>query len=831
MSTTLPRLRVAFRLARRDLAAHKIRTVVALLLFALPVALVTGFVSTMLATDHATGGSPVSEVGNISPTVEPGTTVDRGTVSSQHEDITGAIGSLADSLSPGVLQTSEFSNGDRDEHLEVLTLSPSQDGTGPEVEPGTVHLNDNAAFLMDVDNGDTVTVDGAELTVQLGAGYQGSVVSTGDVPVNEWAMNVTWHFPDDDAVADDIVTAWDTSTDEITVTSSVFNPNYTGGFGFDPGSVVAVLGVLVLGILLVSSVITPVFAVAARRQRQAMGLMGATGAAPRDLRLVMLAEGLLVGVTGTALGLALSTAVMAGIVALTPAAAYGWSWTSTAVAAVVAAIALVCSVTSALVPAVRAGREDPVQALADGGSVRMTGFRWRMLVGPAFLVPGAVLVVTSDYELLILGVALCGIGVVLSSSLIVWLMSRLGNVLPTAGRLAVRDSLRNNHRTVPAVAAIAGVTFLATVVLTLPYDTDTPSPFRDDAVVASTFQGGDESLYRGDIEQIGDRMGADSHHTLSHIDGRSADGTTYSASIRGSDQTTAPVHHQAWSDLRATDGGLFAAYAGAAGSDVQTASDALAAGQAVVSDPTLLDDGELVIELREYDPYVGYVSGHSGDEPGPADDTVSVPGVAVPGLAGTGALDGAALSPGTAESLDLDTSYQGAVLLLDSPVSTPQAAAVATSLWPVNSPNLHVDTPAVDGQRALMISTTIAMSWLLTLGTVLLVVLLAATESRRDMATITAVGAAPGLLRRFSATQAVFIAASGTLVGVLVGFLPRMSQTVSDLVSGTTLYGFLTPSQWLAVGLTAVVGPVLAWVTGTLIGSVTSRDRSPVRRR
>lgn len=150
----------------------------------------------------------------------------------------------------------------------------------------------------------------------------------------------------------------------------------------------------------------------------------------------------------------------------------------------------------------------------------------------------------------------------------------------------------------------------------------------------------------------------------------------------------------------------------------------------------------------------------------------------------------------------------------------------------MNSQFVTVDTPAVDGERALMTVIPVVLSWILTLGTVLLVILLAAAESRRDIATITAVGAAPGMLRRFSAAQAVFIAFPGTAIGVVVGLLPKISQTVRDLLPNSLFYtGFLTPSQWLALGLTAVVGPVLAWIAGSVIGAVTSRDRSPVRRR
>lgn len=196
MSNTFSRLRVALRLARRDLAAHKIRTVVALLLFALPVSLVVGFVSFTLGYDQALQNSPLNSVGHVSldsdrgrPSEDPLT---QETVASQNDDLTEAIGDLADSLSPGVLQRSSMTNGDRSADLNVITLNGSKDRTGPSIEPGTVLVNDDAAYLLGVDDGDTISVDGTELTVRAGGDYRGSVVSSDDVPVNQWAMDITW---------------------------------------------------------------------------------------------------------------------------------------------------------------------------------------------------------------------------------------------------------------------------------------------------------------------------------------------------------------------------------------------------------------------------------------------------------------------------------------------------------------------------------------------------------------------------------------------------------------------------------------------------------------
>lgn len=829
-SSPTARAGVAFRLARRDLAAHKVRTVVALLLFALPVSLIVGFASMVLGYDRDYQNSPISSASSLQFEREESQDTTMETVDAQGAELRGAIGDLADSLSPAILQDSEFSRGDRTVDLTAITVLPSADGTGPEVDSGTVHLNNQTAFLMDAEDGDTVTVDGAELTVVISADYQGSVVSADDVPVNRSAMNVTWYMPHDSERTEEIADAVASSTGEFPSAPSIHNQGNSGSTYFDGPATAASLGFLALGILLVSAVVTPVFAVSARRQRRAMGLLSATGASPRDLRLTMLAQGIIVGLIGTALGLVLSVGVGAALISLYGTGSFYWSWIA---AALTGAVALICGVTSALVPAIRAGKEDPVQALADGGSQRMSGFRLRMLIGPLFLIPGVVLIAASN-NFVLLGIAVAGIGVVLSSGLCVWLLSRLGNILPTAGRLAVRDSLRNNHRTVPAIAAIAGTTFLAASVLTLSYNTQVQTHYRDNVAVMSTYQGGDESLYTDEIDKIGDRLGALSHHPLADIEYRTVDGSTFNVSLRFGDERNASGSYPFydWADIRVTDGNLFSTYSDIDERTVRTAVDALAEGKAVVSNPDLLDGDELPLDLREYDPYYGYTPDYSDEDPGPPDDTLRIPAVVIPGLMGDTGTDQVALSPSTAESFNLEPQYMGEAFLLDSRPSLLAAAGTTMGIWPTNSPNVTVDTPAVDGEQAMWVTIPVALSWLLTLGTVLLVVMLAATESRRDMSTITAIGAGPGLLRRFSATQALFLALPGTVLGVVVGVLPKFSQFIRDLLGHSEFYsGFLTPSQWLALGLTAVVGPLLAWITGSIIGAVTSQDRSPVRRR
>lgn len=860
--TFASRSRVALRLAWRDLSRHKIRTLVGVLLFALPVALVVGFFSSIESYDNSPDHSPLVNTGyiQIGP---PMNDTGNGTrpVDEVVDDSEGALrevlGDRTDSLSPGVTRSVEASHDQRTEDITVTAVSPASDGSDPLVPRGSILLSPENAYLLDIDTGDTVTVDGTELTASVTSRtYSETAVNALDVEPDSFAEYTTWYFPADPDEAHSIYDALSQSRGDLDIeegigeiseptNNSPLLLDYTGGTGGSSTSTddaLVAVSLAALTILLISAVISPVFAVAARRLRRAMGLLSASGAAPDDLRRIMLAEGLLVSVMGVTLGLLGSIGIGAGLSHLFAPGEFTWAWD---MAIPVVAVTLICGVTSALVPALRAGRENPVQALADGGSERMTGFRKRMLVGIPFLVLGALCCIVDSNNLLVQGTALLGIGVVLSGSLLVWALSRAGRFLPTAGRLAVRDGQRNHHRTVPAVAAVAGVTFLAVVMTSVPVNNSAPSQFNKDVALVSGTIGGDESVYAEDIDTIADTLGAHDRTTISTVTGAERDNkelaptvhrpsgeqniTDYSYNTGEGQGRAYTPELSLQQDIAVHDGSAFSGYSRISDEEASRAETALAEGKAVVGDPDLVVNGEVAVDLLDH-PSNEDSTGDSAPEPHTV-QTFKIPAVVVESVDGAlGAAD-VSISPSTARSLDLEVTYNTTVLSLKQDVTGLQAALVSSGTWPTSTEFVTVETPGVDGVRAGFTIIPVVLSWILTLGTVLLVVLLASSESRRDMTTITAVGAPPGLMRRFAATQAVFIALGGTLAGVVFGLIPKAGEAVRGYLGVDFSDGFLSSGQWLAVGLTVVVGPALAWAAGEVIGAVTSRDTNVVRRR
>ncbi|GEM_PF-2934977 len=868
------------RLARRDLSRHKIRTLVGVLLFALPVALTVGFFSMVESYDKGQANAPLDNAGYVNFHVaspEDASFEDGAVDDTRYErdasewlDTTGTVlrdilGDQTDTLSPGLFHTGEASHGDRSGEISVMSVTDPADGGDPIVPAGEIFLSKQDAYLLDVSTGDTVTVDGAELTATVTRAWGTSAANAADVASDDITGSIQWYYPADPDISQDIHQALSGSISELHADGYEAWPqepvershqtidygrwtSLDGELSDNAEMILTVVSVAVLMILLISAVISPVFAVAARRLRHAMGLLSAGGAAPSDLRRIMLAQGVLVSVAGAALGLLGSVGVGAALNSIVTRGEFTWAWD---IAIPVVLVTLVCGVTSALIPAIRAGREDPVQALADGGSERMTGFRKRMLTGIPFLVLGAFCCLIK-YDFLVLGVALLGIGLIASGSLLVWAMSRIGGRLPTTARLAVRDGQRNHHRTIPAVAAVSGVTFLAALMISVPIGDPEPTQFGKDVAIVTGSVGGDETTYAADIDTVADKLEAREKTAVSSVTGAERNGEQMYPSAQRPDGYRNPdaYYYPDWDnfgpythglslqqDVAVHDGSAFAAFNRIPTNDVNRAEQALADGKAVVGDPDLITDGYVSIDLLGMASVEASSSAWAEDtSPDSVHDTtirdpevmdsLKVPAVAIESVAGALGSPFISISPATAESLDLEVTYESTVLLLEHDVSTLQAMLVSSGTWPVDHDFVDVETPGVDGARAAFTATPIVLSWLLTLGTVLLVVLLATNESRRDMATITAMGAPPGTLRRFSATQAVSVAAVGTLAGVLTGLLPAALLWLTG-----DLPGFLTARQWTGVGLTVLIGPALAWLAGQAIGAATSRDDQVARRR
>lgn len=248
-----------------------------------------------------------------------------------------------------------------------------------------------------------------------------------------------------------------------------------------------VLGVSI-GLMQIVLLAGAAFAVSARRRQRELALMAAAGAEPGDLTRAVLAEAVLLGGTGAALG---AVVPWVGLAAGRPVvqAATGWQLVALPpfpLALVLVPMLAVLACLAGAVPAARIAARVPVaQALrsVDGGSAPLSaegrhGRRARVwsLLGAALIAAGvgaiaryvdlSAAALTEDGAgappalWLGLGLVLSQLGVVLLAPSLLGAVTR-PRWLPLAARLAARDAARNGLRSAFAVAAVAAATGLA----------------------------------------------------------------------------------------------------------------------------------------------------------------------------------------------------------------------------------------------------------------------------------------------------------------------------------------------------------------------------------
>ncbi|HEX3326651.1 MAG TPA: FtsX-like permease family protein [Actinomycetota bacterium] len=237
------------------------------------------------------------------------------------------------------------------------------------------------------------------------------------------------------------------------------------------------LAALVFGMLLVALVSVGGFTVLAQRRLRSIGMLEATGATDRHVRLVISANGTLVGVAGAILGFVLGLVVW---LAYRPSleqsshhviGVFALPWTVVAAAMV---LAVVAAYFAASRPARAITKVPIVQALSGRPSPPRQVYR-SMVPGIACLVAAFLLLGYSGGTAngsgstglpeLALGIAFLIPGLILLAPLFLTLTARLSRRAPIALRLALRDLARYRARSGSALAAISVGVLVAVIVV------------------------------------------------------------------------------------------------------------------------------------------------------------------------------------------------------------------------------------------------------------------------------------------------------------------------------------------------------------------------------
>ena len=227
---------------------------------------------------------------------------------------------------------------------------------------------------------------------------------------------------------------------------------------------VIVLAVAVLALTFVALVAVGGFAALARRRRRALGMLAALGATEHDLRLAILADGVMTGAVGAVAGTVLGLAGWIGYAprfSTTAGHLVSWHELPWWLVGSVAVLAVAASTLAAWRPAHAVARMSILAALSGRPSRPVPAAR---SAAPALilLTGAAVLLATSggwgahggrDTLFQLAGLLLSALGVALAAPFLVAWLAGPARRLPPAARLALRDLSRYRDRSGAALAA------------------------------------------------------------------------------------------------------------------------------------------------------------------------------------------------------------------------------------------------------------------------------------------------------------------------------------------------------------------------------------------
>ncbi|MEU7759789.1 MULTISPECIES: ABC transporter permease [Micromonospora] len=618
----------------------------------------------------------------------------------------------------------------------------------------------------------------------------------------------------------------------------------------DEAGVVGVVGGL--GLLEVVLLVGPAFAVSVRRRRRDLALVAVAGGDASHLRRIVLADGVVLGAGGAALGMLLGIgAAFAGrpiVEQYLLGERLGAYRIFPAALAAIAATAVLAGVLAAMAPAWAAARQDVATGLAGRRDATRPRRRW-LLIGVALTAAGTAIAAfaagrTSQTGVLA-GVALGELGLVFCTPSLVGVLGRAGRLLPLTPRLALRDASRNRSSAAPAIsavmAAVAGSVALGVYVASdetrsrelwqpglppgnvlLTHSGETPADPPSAEVVAGRARAvlPDATVVSvatpGCVGDVRDKNDCTAYALVPpeqrcpyDAAGPVPDAARRDPRCVSPFQEPVDVYLPALVD----DGGALAALTGAPDDELAAARRTLAAGGVVVTDARRVVDGQVRVEVND----------NSGGPP---------TGRLLPAYALRGGLtvDRLVLSPVAADALGLTAVPMGYLLDTAGSPTDRQMEMLADELFDIGpmSAQLATADPPSD-QRPMLLLLAVA-SGVITLGAAAVATGLAAAEGRRDLSTLAAVGADPRVRRLLSLCQAGVIAVLGSALGIVAGLgsavvvLASLNQRYAESWPVQPPYPVTVPGVTLAV---LVVVPMVAMGGAALF----TRSRLPIERR
>ncbi|AWS43841.1 ABC transporter permease [Streptosporangium sp. 'caverna'] len=565
------------------------------------------------------------------------------------------------------------------------------------------------------------------------------------------------------------------------------------------------LGAMVIMVVLETVLLAgPAFAVGLRRRRRELAEIAAQGGSAGHLRMIVLADGLVLG--GAATLVATVLGIGAGVLGASIVARWGGQVGPPGVpwppVMGIAALGLLTGLVAALVPAAQAARQNTAAVLAGRAPAVADRPGWPLL-GAVLVLAGLGATVVArrqpDSMWVFASAVLILLGLVVLMPWLVrctgWPAARLR--LPL--RVSVRDAVRHRSRTVSAVAAVMAVT--ATVVAV---GIGTHSEYMDRRnAYTSARPTGTLAIWGGSISDAAwNGLRAETARRLPGVplaagyQVRDAQGRRYALryTVRWNGtrtRRTVAVGDQTL--LRLLQGRH----------DPQ-ATAALASGKAVVFDASAVRNGKLALR--------------AGSTSGPARK------LEVPAVLATPAdeYQGGALLPRT---LVEQAGFSTAERQLYAMYRLPADSTLSRDLAKVTP---RVTVASEEGYRN--VPDPGLWGWLvgalvLVVGGTLAATRLAAADMRPERVTMMAIGAPPGTLRMVVACQALYISGLGALVGLVAGTVTGVA-----LSRPMTTHGAGDPAT-IAIPWPFVIAVVVGLPILATVAALITRTRLPLARR
>ncbi|MCE5288448.1 MAG: FtsX-like permease family protein [Nocardiaceae bacterium] len=574
----------------------------------------------------------------------------------------------------------------------------------------------------------------------------------------------------------------------------------------------------------------PAMAVGARRQVRTLALVSAAGGTPSQVRAVVLAAGLVVGVVGSLAGVAFGL----GLEALFQPVAqkfmsnpFGpwdvpWTWI-----AIIAALGTASAVAAAMIPARALARQDAAAVIA--GRRERLSMPTRLPIAGVVIIAIGVAVTFSrlhhaENDLTIaIGTVLCVIGMALVVPLLVALAGRIAHRLVLPLRFAARDGARHRMRTVPAISAVAA-TVAGFVAASIGMTTNQEQDRRDYGYV-QTVESGVGVVYANGWDNarkvIADHIPGAQFEEIYREDVARQNRFVIQVAVDGATPVPFPnsggllIEPSVPTALRLSE------------AERKRANAALSAGGAVVfaadSLPHVTQGSRLELTFRGPNPVLFGVNDVVTQSE--ADASIIVIHSNQTFLAS------AILAPTLADKMGVASAPSALLVRAPAEIDKTVEEDIGMLLGAPGSFSVERGYQASASSQMIRGLLLVAATVLMFAGA-LTATFLALADARPDLSTLSAVGASPAVRRSISAATALGIAGAGAILGFVVGLAPGIAVTYPLTELSPYLPSGMSPRHVLAIpwGQLALVVLALPLVTAA-IAAVCTRSKVPVLNR